>query len=204
MNIAIIGAGNVGGALATQWHKAGHTVIIGTRDRQSTKVQKVLDATPNMAVASIEEAVHQSDVILISTPPTAIFDLIAQMGDVTGKFIIDATNAVRQKPEPYATVYHALVDKTNAEAVKCFNSTGFENMQNPVYHGEGIDMFMAGSSLKAKEIAAQLAKDAGFGACWDFGGSDKVELLEQFALSWINLAILQGHGRNLAFKVIKR
>jgi 8-hydroxy-5-deazaflavin:NADPH oxidoreductase len=204
MNIAIIGAGNVGGALAFQWHKAGHSVVIGTRDRQSTKVQKVLEVTPDITVASIEEAVHPSDVVLISTPPTAIFDLIAQMGDVTGKFIIDATNAVRQKPEPYATAYHALIEKTNAEVVKCFNTTGFENMQNPVYHGEGIDMFMAGDSTKAKEIAAQLAKDAGFGTCWDFGGADKVALLEQFALSWINLAILQGHGRDLAFKVIKR
>lgn len=204
MNIAIIGAGNVGGALAAQWHKAGHQVIIGTRDSQSPKVQKVLEVTPDITVASIEEAVHASDVVLISTPPTAIFDLIAQMGDVTGKVIIDATNAVRQKPEPYATVYHALVDKTNAESVKCFNSTGFENMHNPIYQGQGIDMFMAGDSAKAKEMAAQLAKDAGFGACWDFGGTDKVALLEQFALSWINLAIMQGHGRDLAFKVIKR
>ena len=204
MNISIIGAGNVGGALAAQWHKAGHQEIIGTRDSQSLKEQKVLEATPGMAVMSVEEALRQSDVVLISTPPAAIFDLIAQMGDVTGKYIIDATNAVRQKPEPYATVYHALMDKTNAEVVKCFNSTGFENMQNPVYQGDVIDMFMAGDSAKAKEIAAQLAKDAGFGACWDFGGTDKVVLLEQFALAWINLAIMQGHGRNLAFKVIKR
>lgn len=204
MNIAIIGAGNVGGALAAQWHKAGHQVIIGTRDSQSPKVRKVLEAAPGMAVTSIEEAVRQSEVVLISTPPIAIFDLLAQMGDVTGKVIIDATNSVRQKPEPYATVYHSLVEKTNAETVKCFNSTGFENMQNPVYHGEGIDMFMAGDSVKAKEIAAQLSKNAGFGTCWDFGGADKVALLEQFALSWINLAIMQGHGRDLAFKVIKR
>ena len=204
MNISIIGAGNVGGALAAQWHKAGHQVIIGTRDSQSSKVQKVLEVAPGMAGTSIEEAVRQSDVVLISTPPTAIFDIITQMSDVTGKVIIDATNAVRQKPEPYATVYHALIDKTNAEVVKCFNSTGFENMQNPVYQDDGIDMFMAGDSVKAKDFAAQLAKDAGFSACWNFGGADKVALLEQFALSWINLAIMQGHGRDLAFKVIKR
>ena len=39
---------------------------------------------------------------------------------------------------------------------------------------------------------------------FDFGKSDKVELLEKFALSWINLAIMQGHGRNMAFRVVKR
>ncbi len=35
-------------------------------------------------------------------------------------------------------------------------------------------------------------------------GDDKVELLEKFALSWINLAIMQGHGRDITFKMIRR
>lgn len=73
-----------------------------------------------------------------------------------------------------------------------------------MYHGEGIDMFCAGNSRKAKEIATQLAKEIGFSECYDFGGDDKVELLEQFALCWINLAIIQKHGRDIAFKLIKR
>ena len=140
----------------------------------------------------------------MATPPAAIFDLIELMGDVSGKTIIDATNAVRQSPEPYPTVYHCLADKTNAEIVKCFNSTGYENLLNPVYHGQGIDMFMAGDSEMAKKHAEKLAMDAGFGSCMDFGKGDKVELLEKFALSWINLAIMQGHGRHMAFKVLRR
>jgi predicted dinucleotide-binding enzyme len=77
-------------------------------------------------------------------------------------------------------------------------------MLNPNYNGVAIDMFMAGDSEKAKSVATQLSLDAGFGSCIDFGKSDKVELLEKFALSWINLAIMQGHGRNMAFKVLKR
>ncbi len=77
-------------------------------------------------------------------------------------------------------------------------------MLNPVYEGVSIDLFMAVDSEKAKAIAIRLALDAGFAACIDFGKSDKVELLEKFALSWINLAIMQGHGRNIAFKLLKR
>jgi predicted dinucleotide-binding enzyme len=203
MNIAIIGTGNVGGALATHWSKKGHTINLGVQDKNHFKGIALLQ-NPNTRVLSIQEAVAASEVILIATPPTAIFEILGQMGNVAGKIIIDATNTVRQAPDPYKTVYHCLTDKTPAEVVKCFNSTGFENMLNPIYNGEGIDMFMAGDSEIAKSIAAQLAKDAGFGCCWDFGKSDKVELLEKLALSWINLAILQGHGRNMAFKVVKR
>ncbi|OQA03013.1 MAG: hypothetical protein BWY67_02486 [Bacteroidetes bacterium ADurb.Bin397] len=65
-------------------------------------------------------------------------------------------------------------------------------------------MFMAGDSATAKDIAVQLAIDCGFENCYDFGKSDKVSLLEKFALSWINLAIMQGHGRDIAFRIVRR
>lgn len=32
MNIVIIGTGNVGGALATKWAKAGHNIFLGVQD----------------------------------------------------------------------------------------------------------------------------------------------------------------------------
>lgn len=35
MKIAIIGAGNVGGTLAKQWGKKGHTILIGTKNPHS-------------------------------------------------------------------------------------------------------------------------------------------------------------------------
>lgn len=204
MKIAIIGSGNVGGALAQQWIKAGHTVLIGAKFPLSEKNITLATKIGEDRFAAIENAVKQSEVILIATPPTAIFEVLEQMGDVSGKILIDATNSVMKTPEPYKTVYHCLADKTSAEVVKCFNTTGFENMLNPSYNGEGIDMFMAGDSNNAKAVAKQLALDCGFSTCIDFGKADKVELLEKFALSWINLAIMQGHGRDMAFKVIRR
>lgn len=203
MNIAIIGTGNVGGALATNWSNKGHTINLGVNDKNHFKGTELLK-NENTQLYSIQDAVAKSKVILIATPPAAIFEIIEKMGDVSGKIIIDATNAIRQAPEPYKTVYHCVIDKTKAEVVKCFNSTGFENMINPVYNGVGIDMFMAGDSDMAKKVALQLAIDAGFSSCIDFGKSEKVELLEKFALAWINLAIMQGMGRNIAFKVISR
>lgn len=203
MNIAIIGHGNVGGALAKAWANAGHDVVIGARDPESEKV-KALTAHDHIAASSIEEAVKNAEVILVATPPQVATELSKQFGEVKGKTIIDATNAVRSKPDNYPTAFHAFAVLTNAEMVKCFNSTGFENMANPKYGAIKLDMFMAGDSKSAKEVARALAKDVGFEDCIDFGGSDRVELLEQFALSWINLAIMQGHGRNIGFKVFRR
>lgn len=203
MNIAIIGTGNVGGALATNWASKGHSIHLGVNNIHQFKGIELLKNL-NTSATTITDAVVKSEAVLVATPPTAIFDIISQLGQVSGKVIIDATNSVRQCPDPYKTVYHCLADKTDAEVVKCFNTTGFENMLNPNYNGEKIDMFMAGDSDQAKAVAKRLALDAGFESCIDFGKADKVELLEKFALSWINLAIMQGHGRNIAFKVLKR
>jgi hypothetical protein len=205
MKIAIIGTGNVGGALATQWAKAGHQIFLGTRDLQKFADQPLLQ-NPHTTLHLIPESVAGAEVVLLAAVPQATQSIADQIRDeVAGKIVIDAMNSVRVKPEGFNTTFEALkAYLPEAEVVKCFNSTGFENMANPIYQGQGIDMFMAGSSVRAKAVARQLALDAGFAQCWDFGGNDKVALLESFALAWINLAIMQGQGRNLAFKVVKR
>jgi predicted dinucleotide-binding enzyme len=205
MNIAIIGSGNVGSALGAGFIKAKHNVVFGVRNPDSAKTIKALELIPAAKIQNIKDACACSEVIVITTPADSAIELVSLLGDVSNKTIIDATNAVRVRPEPYPTAYHAIKELTKSEKiVKCFNSTGFENMLNPVYNGNGIDMFCAGNNKEAKELATALAKEIGFAECWDFGGDDKVELLEKFALSWINLAIMQGHGRNLAFKLHKR
>ncbi len=203
MKIAVIGSGNVGEALAKRFASAGHLVTIGARNPSNADLQ-ALTELPNMDVKSIADAVAVSEVVLVATPAHAAVELAPQLGDLTGKVLIDATNAVQKKPEPYATAFDAFKALTTAACVKCFNTTGFENMANPRYQEGPIDMFMAGSSPEAKAVARQLALDAGFAECYDFGKDDKVQLLEQFALSWINLAIMQGQGRGIAFKVLRR
>lgn len=204
MDIAIIGTGNVGGALAQRWAKAGHNIHLGVRMLDNFKGMELLQM-PNVTAHTIAEAVALSEVILIAATPPAVFSIVEHMGKVEGKIIIDAMNSVRVGPDPYSNSFEALKALTKgAHIVKCFNTTGFENMANPVYDGIAIDMFMAGNSEEGKTIARQLALDAGFAACYDFGGDDKAALLEQFALAWINLAIMQGQGRGIAFKVLRR
>lgn len=204
MNIAIIGTGNVGGALAERWAKAGHTIHLGVRILDNFKGKELLQL-PNITAHSIADAAALSEVILIAATPPAIFSIVEQMGHVEGKIILDAMNSIRVGPEPYANTFEALKALTKGTViVKCFNTTGFENMANPRYGDVALDMFMAGSSEKGKQVARQLALDAGFAECYDFGGDDKAALLEQFALCWINLAIMQGQGRGIGFKVLRR
>jgi 8-hydroxy-5-deazaflavin:NADPH oxidoreductase len=204
MKIAIIGSGNVGGALAQGWAKAGHQITFGVRNLDEFKGNR-LGEMKNISVSLIGDAVAKSEVVVIAAVPQAVQAIAKSMGDVSKKIIIDTMNSVRVKPDPFTNTTEALMKMTNCkDIVKCFNTTGAENMGDPNYNGMGIDMFYSGDSDKAKQVAEQLAKDLGFENVYNFGGSDKFNLQEQFALSWINLAMMQGYGRNFAFKIVKR
>ncbi|HLP50703.1 MAG TPA: NAD(P)-binding domain-containing protein [Chitinophagales bacterium] len=206
MKIAIIGSGNVGGTLAKKWITAGHTVLVGARFPLSEKNIKLATEIGEDRFATFENAVKQSDVILISTPAPATVEVVKSLGDTSGKVIIDAMNIVMKRgPQGYKHTTDAILDNTQTkDVVKCFNTTGFNNMLNPNYGDAQLDLFVAGDSEKGKAAAIQLAKDAGFAECYSIGGNDKFELMEQFAWFWINLAMFQGQGREIGFKLLKR
>lgn len=205
MNIAIIGTGNVGSALAKGWANSNHTIFLGVRDLNNFKGKELLSFSDKIKVLTTAEAVANAEVILIAATPIAVYEIAKSLGDVSQKVIIDAMNSVRMKPEGFSNTSEALTELTNCKSiVKCFNTTGAENLFNPIYGNQGIDMFMSGDSPSAKQTATQLARDLGFENCYDFGGVDKFNLQEQLAMCWINLAMMQGHGRNIALKMVRR
>ncbi|MBX2947536.1 MAG: NAD(P)-binding domain-containing protein [Cyclobacteriaceae bacterium] len=205
MKIAIIGTGNVGGALATAWSKAGHTILLGTQDIKNFKGKELLNNS-NTSAHSIHEAVREAEIILIATPAPAAGEVAKSLGDTSGKVIIDAMNVVMGRgPAGFSNTADAILANTaTRDVVKSFNTTGFNNMKNPTYGNMAIDMFMAGDSEKGKKIVHHLALDAGFAECYDVGGNDKFQLMEQFAFFWINLAMMRGQGRDIGFKLLKR
>ena len=203
MNIAVIGAGNVGCTLAAAFVKAGHTVIFGVRVKCADFKGKAFAIEQAISWENTLQAVGKSEVIILCTPAHLAHEVASELGDVSNKVIIDTMNGLYKKPKNYPNTTLAIMDNCNCPHIaKCFNSTGFENMANPMIDSEAIDMFVAGSSVVAKEIATKLAKDIGYGKVWDFGDDEQFTLLENLAMCWINLAIIQKNGRRIGFKLV--
>ncbi len=204
MRIAIIGAGDVGTILANRFEEAGHRIFLGVRNSNNPnpKVNKIL--SKKITVHSVRDAVKNADVIITSVYPTTETKNVAkEMGDIKGKVIIDAMNTFSGKPVPYNTSTDAFLAWTNAkDIVRCFNTTGFENMKNPMYNGEKIDMFVGGDSIKGKKIATKLAKEIGFGKIYDLGGNESFELMEEIVKTWVGLTKIM--KRDIALKILKR
>ncbi len=209
MKIAIIGTGNVGQALGAGWAQKGHVVIFGSRHPNEEKVRRILDVVGGNARAALPEAaVAEAEVVVLAVPGTAVLTTIPTLGDLSGKILVDATNPIAPglqlavgQTTSGAEQVAALVP--GAHVVKAFNTTGAENMANPIYHGEPITMFICGDEAAAKTAVTQLAQDLGFDVA-DVGGLDKARLLEPMALVWVSLAMPQGMGRHIAFKLVRR
>lgn len=205
MDISIIGTGNIGSALAVALQKKEHAITFGVRDKTASFKGKETAARFNIPYENIPVAVSSTDVIILAVPAQSVIEAAQALGDVSGKIIIDTANAVSARPGGFTNTADAILNNCNAtHVVKCFNTTGYENIANPVYNGSAIDMFVAGNSENGKNIATQLALDIGFAHCYDFGGNDRFFLLEQFAFAWINLAMMQKNGRDIALKLLKR
>jgi 8-hydroxy-5-deazaflavin:NADPH oxidoreductase len=206
MTISIIGSGNVGGTLARALISKGYDVLIGARLPLSDKSKMLAMDIGEDRFANVEEAVKLADVVIVSTPAHLAIEAAKSLGDTSGKIIIDTMNVVMGRgPHGFTNTGDAILANTKTtEVVKCFNTTGFENMANPKYNGTPVDMFVAGDSAKGKQIATELAKGIGFGEVWDMGGNDKFFLIEQLANVWINQAIFQKGGRSIAFKLVRR
>ncbi len=208
MKIGIIGAGSVGGALGRGWARAGHEVTFGVRDASEPKVRSLLEETGARA-ASVGEAAAGAEVVVFATPWEATQDAVKNAGDLAGKVVFDCTNPLAPK---LAGLTHGF-DTSAAEqvaswapgarVVKIFNTTGANNMENPDFNGVAATMFYCGDDADAKGIAGKLAADLGLDPV-DAGNLEQARLLEPLALLWIRLAYVQGLGREIAFKLMKR
>jgi predicted dinucleotide-binding enzyme len=86
---------------------------------------------------------------------------------------------------------------------KAFNTTGSNNMADPVINGIRTVMFVCGDDAAAKPAILQLARDIGFDAV-DAGNLQQARLLEPWAMLWISLAYQGGMGRDFGFALLRR
>ena len=95
MEIAIIGAGGVGGTLGRLWIKKGHQIMFGVRNLQSHNVRNLIRSTDSgVKVGTIGEATSFADIIVFAIPWMAVEEAIKSAGDLSGKILIDPTNPI--------------------------------------------------------------------------------------------------------------
>ena len=204
--IAIIGTGNVGGALGAAAAKAGYSVVYAAQD--AAKTQAVAAANGGTAATSAREAAAGAGIIVLAVPYGATPAVIAEIAPVVaGKVIIDATNPLKADYSGLATeggpsgaegIAAAL---PGALVVKAFNTLFAGNTANPGAHGTQLDHLFATDDDAARDAVCGLSTAIGFRPI-HVGPLAAARELE--AMAWLNirLQMLTGGAWNTAYALV--
>lgn len=198
MRIAILGAGNVGGGLGRAFGAAGHDVLFGVRDPESTKTLAALADIPDAVAAAPAAAVEGADVVVFALRPVAIAATVAELPSMAGRIVIDAMNRFDAEVTAQSTTQDLARLLPGAKLAKAFNTIGFENLRSAAARSIPAAMFVAGDDEDAKRVAMDLAAQIGFQP-EDAGGMANTKVLEEMVKVWMALA--QTHGRTVAFAI---
>jgi NADPH-dependent F420 reductase len=196
MNIAIIGAGTVGRALATSFVRAGHPVTITSRDPEDAG--SVATATGAVITASNGAAAAAADIVVLAIPFASVGAVAAEIRDaVAGKVVVDVTNRMSfgaggadiDTSTSNAEELAAFLPK--AHVVKAFNTILASNQADPISDGIQLDGFVAGDDATAKASVLDLVESMGFNPV-DVGPLSRARQLE--GLAFLNIALNVAHA----------
>ncbi|GAA6525091.1 NAD(P)-binding domain-containing protein [Intrasporangium sp. DVR] len=195
MHVAIIGSGNVGGALAGAAVAAGHTVTLASAD--GSHAAEVAGKTGATAAASNAEAVRDAEIVVLAIPGLAVPAVADELGEaLRGKVVIDSTNPLNESFTDTFTSERSAAEELQERVpgvpvVKAFNTIFAGRHSNPTEGGQPLDAFIAGDDKVAKDKAAELARSLGYRVI-DAGDLRMARALEEMA--FLNISLNAGNG----------
>jgi NADPH-dependent F420 reductase len=195
MDIAIIGSGNVGSALARAFTRSGHDVTITARDPEHAA--GTAQATGAAVAGSNAAAVKDADIVVLATPFASAADVVAEIRDlVAGTVVVDVSNRMSfgaDGPDMDTSTSNAEELATllpDAHVVKAFNTLFASNQVDPVLEDVQLDGFVAGDDATAKTKVLKLVASIGLGPV-DVGPLARARQLE--SLAFLNISLNATH-----------
>jgi predicted dinucleotide-binding enzyme len=189
--IAIIGTGNVAGALGPEFAAQGHEVVYGSRNPSNDEVKTLVERTGDTASATTQQAsIVGADIVVLAVPGRLAESITRDLGDLSGKIIIDPTNNYSREGVPHLvgeTSNGELIQAAapNAHVVKAFNSLNWREMVDPDASGGPISIPLVGNSAEAKAKVAELVAGMGLEPV-DVGPIQNARHVEGMLVLWIH------------------
>jgi hypothetical protein len=188
--VAIIGTGRMGGAFGKAFTKAGYKVVYGSRNPADDKVKTLVGATPGTSAATQQGAAAQAGIVVLATPWNATEAAITAMGDLTGKLVLDPTNAINFGKDGGGMAVDTSGGELvrdwakGAKVVKAFNTVGYFVIADAGVLGDKVAVFLAGDDAEAKAQVADMVNAMGFEAV-DSGPMKNARVLEGMSLLYM-------------------
>jgi predicted dinucleotide-binding enzyme len=182
VKIGVIGAGRIGANAARLWANAGHELVLSfSRDPADLEARA---AAIGARAGTPAEAAAFGDVVMLSVPWALVDDVLAQVGSLAGKIVVDTTNqfgpgGLEALPAGRTAAQVNAARMPGARYTKAFNTltAGFQADAAGRTGADRVAMFLCGDDADAKAVVAGLIDDAGFTAI-DVGGTADAAIME--------------------------
>jgi predicted dinucleotide-binding enzyme len=173
LTTAIIGVGNIGGAVARHLVAGGEPVVLAAKDKAQAEAL-ARELGPLADAASVEDAIAGADVVVLALWLDAIQQVTARDGQLLdGKVVVDPSNPLgfdengqitRTLPDDQSSgaVVAALLP-AGAHYVKAFGTLSADALASSANHEpERVVLFYATDDDKAATTVERLIRAAGF------------------------------------------
>lgn len=195
MNIAIIGAGNVGRALAMSAIRSGHSVTLSSASHDTAA--RVAAETGARAAESNRAAVDGADLVVLAVPYAALVDVLDDVGPaLDGKIVVDVTNPLTPDYSALAVEGASGAERIQAKlprarVVKAFNTQFAARQADPQVAGLQVDGYVASDDEEARQVVLDLVQEMGFHPV-DAGQLTMARALE--AMAFLNISLQMRHN----------
>ena len=198
MRIAVIGTGVVGRTLAQGFQRAGHDVVVGTRDPDATSGREEW-AGLDVPLQPLGLVAADADVVVNATPGDASLSALGEVGTdhLAGKVLVDVSNpldfsqgfpptlSVKDTDSLAEQIQRAFPD---TRVVKSLNTVTASVMVDPGSVGDGdTTIFAAGDDAEARGVVAGLLRELGWQDVIELDGLQNARGLEMWLPLWVRL-----------------
>jgi predicted dinucleotide-binding enzyme len=199
LNVAVIGAGNVGGTLGRAFARAGHKVTFGVRDPADGRAEAVV-ADSGADVGRVADALFGAEVVVLALPGNMIEAFLRQhAAALESLLIVDAANRIGG-PGPAHSRDAVLAAVPTARYARAFNTVGWENFAEPRFGDTAADLFYSADEADRPLVEALISA---VGLRPAYVGADQHDVVDGVLRLWFALAVGQQRGRRLAFRVLE-
>ena len=224
-NIAVLGTGMVGQAIAGRLNELGHSVVVGTRDPEATLARSEPDQMGNapfsawlgthadVELATFADAAAGADLVVNASSGAVTLEVLGLAGadNLAGKVLVDIANpldfsagfpptlSVKDTDSLGEQVQRAFPE---AKVVKALNTLTASLMVEPKSLGESSTVFVSGEDAAAKATVVEILESFGHDDVIDLGGIETARGTEMVLPIWLRLMGTLGTG-HFNFKVVR-
>ncbi|HEX7137696.1 MAG TPA: NAD(P)-binding domain-containing protein [Vicinamibacterales bacterium] len=207
MRIAVVGTGDMGGALAVALSRKHEVSVAGSRLGSASAAAAVAASGGKIREIAVEQA-REAELIVFAVPWETVDDVVQRLGDMSGKVVMVVTvpwiegqnlavGTTTSGAEIIASKLHG------ARVAQAFNTISSATVRAIDAYEQKPTALVCGDDESAKNAVRALARDIGFDEV-DGGPLLSARFTEPIGMMWAQLAFEGGYGEKVAFRVVKR